>query len=359
MLNSASIPPFFAPAAAVHLTLLAPELIWPEPHDQLTLGKLPMPGFERFNAFAPLQRHPRCAYEHTLADCFGLPAPAFGPLRLLGESTGEAAQEGLWLCADPVHLRFHHERIVLADAGAFDLSEDEAGQLVESLNATFADIGQFHAATPRRWYLKLNIAVDHLAEPLSAIAGKRLTGDPLGAKSPLAGTLNEIQMFLHSHPVNRRREQSGQPVVNSVWLWGTGSLPTVTAAYTQVASNDPLAIGLARRAGIAQQPRPASLAALLANTRRDDHALVVLDQLLGPVLYETPDDWRTAWQALDTEWFAPLNKALGREVKSVRLIAPTIYGNLEWQSEGRGRWQFWKKGQSIATLAKALGNTPL
>jgi hypothetical protein len=48
----------------------------------------------------------------------------FGALRLLGEGNDDA-RSGHWLCADPVHLRFHQERIILADAGAFEL-DDEA-----------------------------------------------------------------------------------------------------------------------------------------------------------------------------------------------------------------------------------------
>ena len=81
----------------------------------------------------------------------------FGALRLLGEGS-EDARSGHWLCADPVHLRFHQERIILADAGAFDLADDEAHGIVAALNAEFADIGQFHVASARRWYLRLNVA---------------------------------------------------------------------------------------------------------------------------------------------------------------------------------------------------------
>jgi hypothetical protein len=33
-----------------------------------------------------------------------------------------------------VHLRFHQERIILADAGAFELDDGEAQQLASSLN---------------------------------------------------------------------------------------------------------------------------------------------------------------------------------------------------------------------------------
>ncbi|PKO40900.1 MAG: hypothetical protein CVU33_01730 [Betaproteobacteria bacterium HGW-Betaproteobacteria-6] len=135
----------------MRLTLLVPELIWPEPNDQLTLGKLAAPGFEWLAAHAEFSRQPRRAFEHTLADHFGLTDAPFGALRLLGETGKGQVSAGDWLCADPVHLRFHHERIVLADAGAFELELDEAQAITASLNSEFADIGRFHVATVPRF----------------------------------------------------------------------------------------------------------------------------------------------------------------------------------------------------------------
>ena len=42
--------------------------------------------------------------------------------------------------------------------------------------------------------------------------------------------VNEIQMLLHEHPVNAARLARRQPVINSVWLWGIGSLEKVFPA---------------------------------------------------------------------------------------------------------------------------------
>ena len=154
----------------MRLTLLVPELIWPEPNDQLTLGKFSEPGFEWLAAHSTFERQSRRPFETALAQQFGLDDAPFGPLRLLGEAAAQHPGDAHWLCADPVHLRFHHERIILADAGAFDLEIDEAQAITTSLNKEFADIGQFHVATSRRWYLKLNTAVNHNAEPISKIA---------------------------------------------------------------------------------------------------------------------------------------------------------------------------------------------
>ena len=334
----------------MHLTLLVPELIWPEPADQFTLGKLSAPGLEWLLARASFERLPRRPYETALTGCFGLTAAPCGALRLLGEGNN-AARNGHWLCADPVHLRFHQERIILADAGAFELAEDEAHSIVEALNGEFADIGQFHVADARRWYLQLAVAVDHPVEPISAVAGRRVDGEISGL--PLARWLNEVQMFLHGHPVNEQRRDIGQPEINSLWLWGGGVLPPpVAPAFSALFSNNPLAAGLARASDIPLHGRPAALADVLA--QGGEKPLVVLDHLLPRVLYEDGDGWHDDIERLDADWFAPLKKALGGKVDRISLIAPTVYGELHYTLTGGDRWKLWKSGKPIAETAKEL-----
>lgn len=344
---------------SVRPTLLIPELIWPEPGDELTLGKLATPGLDWLLAHAEAARGARQGYEAALLEVGGLAGQPFGALRLLGEADGGIARDGHWLCADPVHLRFHHERIVLADAGAFDLDESDAQALVAALNAEFAELGHFHASTAKRWYLRLHAAVDHVAEPISAVAGRRMNSELDGKASPLRRWLNEIQMFLHVHPVNAKRQAAGLPAVNSLWLWGAGELPATNARHSAVCADDPLARGLALAAGIPARPMPASLAELLAGDA-GPAPLVVLDALLPPVLYEDGAAWREAAEGLDRDWFAPLRRALGRGVDGVELIAPTIYGTLSWSIAAGERWKFWKKGRPLADRARELaeGKTP-
>jgi hypothetical protein len=339
----------------VRLTLLVPELIWPEPADQLTLGKLPAPGFEWLTAHAELEHQPRRPFETALAGQFGLDGKTLGALRLLGENVSEAAVDGHWLCADPVHLRFHHERVILADAGAFELDAAEANALAAALNAEFADIGEFHVATPQRWYLRLKTPVEHAAEPISAVAGRRVDSEISDQNATLTRWLNEVQMFLHGHPVNERRQAAGKPVINSLWLWGGGRLTRPNPGrFTAVWSDNPLAVGLARAAGMPVHPVPEGLVSVLTLASPETSQLVVLDKLLPTVLYENGEGWRDTWQALEANWFQPLRGGLGRQIETLNIVAPTIYGELSWTLRGKDRWKFWRKGRPLDAMANAL-----
>lgn len=341
----------------MRLTLLVPELIWPEPADQFTLGKLAAPGFEWLIAHSRCEQRARRPFENALADCCGLNPAPLGALRLLGEGN-EAARSGHWLCADPVHLRFHQERIILADAGAFELEDDEALAIIESLNVEFADIGQFHAASAKRWYLRLNATVDHVSAPISAVAGRRVDSELPQGDSTLTRWLNEVQMFLHLHPINERRQAEGKPAVNSMWLWGGGEFGgeklATAAKFSSVWTDNPLATGLARRLEIPLHAPAESLSAVLAEG--GDAPLLVVDQLLQCVLYENGDGWRQAFERLETDCFMPLKKALGSKVDRIDLIAPTIYGQLHYTLTAGERWKFWKKGQPVAALAQQLAD---
>lgn len=351
-------------SAPARLTLIVPELLWPEPADQIAYA-----GLARDTAAGwllarrPLQRGAARPYESVLASAFALNDPALAYFRRQGEESvppaagSASAADANWLCADPVHLRFHHERIVLADAGAFELESSEAEALVADLNREFAEVGEFQLADARRWYLRLKTPVDHRSQPLSAVAGRRVDSELPADDAPLTRWLNEVQMFLHLHPVNERRQRSGQPAVNSLWLWGGGRETRPPRRYTQVWTNDPLAAGLAQAAGSPVAPLP-TVTEVIAKARAGETQLLVLDPLLAPVLYENGDDWNRRWHELDRNWFAAIRAELGKALTTVDLIAPTIFGELRWQFTGGERWQFWAGCRDLAALAQQLAGSP-
>jgi hypothetical protein len=65
--------------------------------------------------------------------------------------------------------------------------------------------------------------------------------DDTGTYHSLRG---EVEMALHDHAVNVRRESQGLPPVNSLWLWGGGFAPQQeTVPHPPLFSNDPVLKG--------------------------------------------------------------------------------------------------------------------
>ena len=346
----------------MQLTLVVPELVWPEPDDHDSLDGLPCPGLGTLIARSQLSRRPPQSMEATLCDAFGVAEnAAYAAFRVLGESYGPTAAEACWLCADPVHLRLHQERLILADGGSLDIELAEAQAIVAELNRHFADLGTFHAAAADRWYLQLAGNTDlgrFDVLPLSAVAGRRV-GQQL-PETPearwLRQLLNEAQMILHHHPANERREDEGRATINSLWLWGAGELPNgAPGGFTKVWSDNVLARGLSRAFDVPVQAIPGDAGTLLAQATRGSRQLLVLDALQSPVQYEDADAYRAGLLDLEARWFAPLQKALAAgKIQRLRLEASTAYAALTWDSDRRAQWQLWRRPQPLAATAQVL-----
>ena len=357
----------------MQLTLLVPELIWPEPDvlqdvlrgdDRDIPDTLACPALTTLIARSRQTRRLPQSLEATLTDAFGLPEGApYAAFRLLGEGVAPngSAADTCWVCADPVHLRFQQDRLILADSGTFGIELDEAHAFAGELNRHFSDVGSFHVTTAERWYLQLSATAslgEFAVPPLSAIAGRRVEQQlpPTPQTAWLRKLLNEAQMVLHGHPANSARESAGRMPINSPWLWGAGALPArMESDFDGVWSNNPLTLGLGRAAGVPTHTVPFDAATLFANVAADSTHLVVLEDLLGPVQYQDGDAYRNALLGLEERWFAPLRKALtGGKLQHLRLESSTAYGALAWESSRADQWKLWRRAQPLATIAQNL-----
>ncbi|MEO8409214.1 MAG: hypothetical protein ABI478_01475 [Propionivibrio sp.] len=350
----------------MQLTLLIPELIWPEPDDNDTLDDLACPALLTLLARSRLSRRDPQSLEATLTDLFGHGENApYAAFRLLGEADDvwETGNKH-WLCADPVHLRLLQERVVLADSRQFGIELDEAQILAAALNEHLGDACRFHVATADRWYLQVNDAALQITldtPPLSAATGRnveRLLPETTEAR-PLRKLHTETQMLLHAHPLNTARETAGRMPINSLWFWGAGRLPArndeETSRFDGVWSINPLATGLARAAGVPTHPLPVALANFLEHAVPESGHLIVVEDLLAPVQYENGADYRTTIADLERRWFDPLRAALlAGKIRQLRIEAPTAYAVLSWESRRSDQFKLWRRAQTLQALAGEL-----
>ncbi len=348
----------------MQLTLFVPELVWPDADEAQAFDRLHSPALNTLLGRGQTLRRPPCSLEQALGELF---APgehcASAPLRLLGENRGEtpAPDDATWICADPVHLRLHQNRLILADSGSFSLTLAEARALAATVNEQLPEIGHLHVASAERWYLRLApswVDAPFNAPPLSTVAGRGIEQVCLETLQThaLRNLLNQIQMLLHAHPVNARREKNGQLRINSLWLWGVGKLPARRESdFDGVWSSNPLARGLARAAGIPTHPPAQDAATFLAHAAPDTAHLIVCEDLLLPAQHENPVAHHSALMALEQRWFAPLYAELRRgRLRRLQLVAPTGYARLNQQTTSADLYKFWRRPQTLAALAKKL-----
>ncbi len=335
----------------MQLHLVIPGLVWPDAGASGLTSGLSLPALETLLAHARTAHTPAMPFESWLGQAFGLRPDGVpvAALRRLGERD-TAPVEGEWLCADPVHLQFAREHLVLTDAFDLAVSAPEAAALLEGLNdhflATEQDFIRFEARSTRRWYLRLRSPARAEFSPLNEVVGRPVArfmprGDE-GAR--WQRIINEGQVFLHNHPVNQAREAAGERMVNSLWFWGAGALPDrVVAPAPIVRAADRLTCGLARAAGV----RPDGLTGRLPA----QDAFVVVDDLHRPSLYLDIDTWRTCLGELEGQWFKPMLAALkSRRLSKLRITAPGDRTTLELNLTTYDLWKFWSGPRKLESL---------
>ena len=173
--------------------------------------------------------HPVDAWREWLLE----PVAAASSLRSTPAGPAVAAQfhrqgqaPGSWCLAQPVHLAAGLDHLRLAPLRAAVLADEEAQALAATVGAHFAEgdpqvMGWFDGV----WLLHFAAAVECTTQPPEIVVGHNvhdcMPSGPHGAR--VRSLMNEIQMLLHEHPVNARRERARQLPVNAWWLWGFGA----------------------------------------------------------------------------------------------------------------------------------------
>lgn len=340
-------------------SLLIPHLFWPITRNEDPYRELPLPALETLLARATRQVSPDDGVEAWLCRAFGVEKQIdwpVAPLTLLTDG-GNAGRE-YWLRADPVHLRVERDQLILGDSGTFSVSQAEAHVLTEVLNRHFAEEGLiFHSLHPARWYLRLAQPPKLHTHPVTAVAGKNLNDYlPTGADSlRWHGLCNEIQMLLHEHPVNQAREDRGEPPINSVWLWGGGTLPAaVRTLFTQVWGGGPFACGLAQAGAIAWSERPGDATEWLGQAETAGAHLVILDDLRGAAEYGDTCGWRESMAHMERAWFAPLLEKLKRGGSSaLRIVATNGRCAVSFDVTPRDLLKLWRRPKPLPSYGQA------
>jgi hypothetical protein len=331
----------------MHCTLLVPDLLLPSASDVAILRDLHLPALALLLGRARRTPLAASSMEQSLCETYGVARQndwPVAPLALLGD--GGEPGDACWLRSDPVHLRAHRSELRLADSSAVAPEADEARQLIAALNAHFAtDSMHFLAPHPQRWYLRLQHAPALITHMLPEAAGRNINSCMPAGDAGLAWhrRLNEIQMLLHAHPVNQAREAHDRPMINSVWLWGGGTLPAVHAGrYTHIWSDDALASGLAAAAHVQHARLPPAAATVLAATATPQH-LVVMPQLRAAACNSDLDRWLDELRCLERDWMAPLERALRQgRLSALAIVSPATQHGLRWDIDRADLWKLWR-----------------
>ncbi len=150
-----------------------------------------------------------------------------------GIATGDLA----WGLLTPAHWHLGTDQVSLIDPAALMLDEATSRALFDAVQGLFASEGfALQYGAPLRWY----VAHDSLAllatASLDRVIGRNvdawLGSDPAARR--IRRLQSEVQMLLHTHPLNARREAQGLLPVNSFWLSQCGPAQAASGAAPRI-----------------------------------------------------------------------------------------------------------------------------
>lgn len=337
----------------MHFSIFVPGLLWPDPILSDTVVGLDLPALQTLlgKGHATRRTNDEASWWQQTFAVNQLPA---APLRLLGD--GGTPPAGPLLCLDPVSYGFSQQGIQLADPAGLVLSEQEKSTLLADLTPLLAEFGNVLISPTGRWYLQPSVALGDFPAALSELIGAPAhTLLPAGDSGrPWRRLLNDLQIELHQHPLNKAREQAHQAVISSLALWGGGELPSTkpVTTFDALSSANPVHQGIARHAAIAATglaPFAELMTRLIAQNTQ--HPLLHLDAFVLPTQQHDAFAWRDALERLEAEWIAPALAALATgQLNHVELIALGENTQLNLHLARRHRWQFWRRPQALTAL---------
>lgn len=343
-----------------HLTLVIPGLLVTDTPDGAGEHAASYPrlaAFECLLSRAVVKPAANQSIEHLLLSLFGLEQRETDELPVASITRCYDAGEinsGWWMRADPVHVQPGLDSVLMFGNHLVDINAQEATLLVDELNRHFATEGwTIEVHHTHRWYLHHPHAPVLKTWPLQQVIGRNIhsflpTGDDA---TSWHGLLNEVQMVLHTSSVNQAREERGEPMINSLWFWGSGTIPTVPPQKWQgVWSNDPLIQGLAIAGGMEPRPLPASAIEWNKSSQHEGDCLVVIDEAALAHTCGNTQDWQHCLQRLEAEWGEPLLTAL----KAGELSSLSLYpGNgFVYHTDASLMRRWWKRVRPVQHFLK-------
>lgn len=226
-----------------------------------------------------------------------------------------------WASAQLVHIHATRDHLVLTDPSILNIQIEEELALRESVQGVLNELApKGISPTTTHWVFEAeHFKTLQTHSPAQAI-GRNIDiwmpkdTEIKGIAKQWRQFQNEIQMIWHDHPVNESRVNRGELPINSIWLYGIGSLSEVSPhplieKLNHFSSQQIIRNGLMNLLNKDHFP----LSDILHSQKE------ISDQLLIDAHDLTASSWDTNWQSL---WRTCLNALHDGSISRIVLLDP-------------------------------------
>ncbi|MCP4188931.1 MAG: hypothetical protein GY763_15100 [Gammaproteobacteria bacterium] len=269
-----------------------------------------------------------------LKDCLGVGHLGFASAFAEGKDAGHGRE---------VLCRAVHLKPDMGNAMAMPLDQycDDIGLIINDLSDYFKEDSDFDDLGDGLWMMRLKQIQPAIEFPhYLSIMGNKL--DQSIATLSWSKLMNEMQMFMHAHPINQQRLQNGQLAINSLWCWGAGEYLTPQRLHAAWYCDDLELKTYGRKAGVDCLPLKTLVdKGVVGNT------LIVELELLRDLKSSQNTDLSALLEDLEYHLFKPLFKAV--KAGQINLRLRTGY-EFDFLLSRASTFRFWRKPRALTDL---------
>jgi len=308
--------------------------------------KLELPALNQILRFGQPCRNQAFDLESMLIESMG-----WSELRTLPLAQAYARQEmqnsDKILLFRAIHLKADMYNAIVVPFEKNQTNDDDISRIINSLGDLFKVDCDIHEVQDGLWlmHLKQCIPAQHYPHFLSVVGRK---ADPFIEQSkealPWYKLMNEMQMFMHQHEINRNRLELGLLPINSLWFWGAGNLSKLTRKTINWYCDDELLKQFASVSGI----NCAKLDEVKTGGFNSDNIIIDL-ALLEALGCSGETSLQFLLGNMETRLFKPLLQRIKSNKCKLRLRAGSSYDiNLSRYST----YKWWNKSKSLLDLIR-------
>lgn len=261
-----------------------------------------LPGLNQILTYSNAVPNNQTDFESIIADSLGLTETQTLPFAQ-AYVEGKQDESHRYLLCRTIYLKADMHNALVLPLENNRVNEDDSSIILEDLQTFFSEDCDLKALENGLWLMRLKHcdASDCYPHYLSMIGRKANQFIEQSKQAlPWYKLMNEMQMFMHQHPINQNRLTTGLLPINSLWFWGAGQKPKLDVNQIQWFCDDEQLIRFADSSKIQHQPLKQ-----LTQMKSGDKSTVIDLSLLEALKSSSGDDLQVKLELLEKTVFKP------------------------------------------------------